>query len=450
MKVTPLGAAGTVTGSRFLLETAKTTVLLDCGLFQGLKNLRLRNWRPFPIPVRGVDAVVLTHAHLDHSGYLPVLVREGFRGPIFVTPPTADLLPILLEDAGRLQEEDAGWANRKGFSKHDPARALFTEADARAVVPRLHPQPFGEAWEIEGLTFRYHRAGHIIGAASVEVRSEEGETFLFSGDLGRAEDRLLPAPVSRPSADFVVMEATYGDRTHPDSTPEEGLAAALRPTLQRGGVAMVATFAVGRAQTLALLVHRLIEAGEIPEVPVYLNSPMAIRATQVHLDHIEELRPEMEEVRAAMDRLVATATVDESRELNRARGPLIVLAGAGMLAGGRILHHLKAFGGSPDNALLLPGYQAEGTRGRRLRSGDRRIRIHGQWVEVLAQIHVLDQLSGHADEEELANWISAGPEPTRGVLLVHAEPAPADAFRVELGARTGWKVEVAEEGRDYP
>jgi len=450
LNVTPLGGAGTVTGSRYLLESEGKRILVDCGLFQGLKVLRLRNWRPFPIPLDDLDTVVLTHAHLDHSGFLPVLVRDGFRGRVVVTPPTADLVPILLEDAGRLQEEDAGWANRKGYSKHSPAKALFTEADAKAVVPRLESRPFDQDWEVAGVRFRYHRAGHILGAASVEAVGPDGHTILFSGDLGRRSDPLLPPPVARPTTDLVLMEATYGDREHSASQPEEVLATALNSALHRGGVAMIASFAVGRAQTLALLIHRLIREGKVPEVPVFLNSPMAIEVSGVHLKHAGELRPDESEFKAAMDRLVPTPSVEESKELNQRRGPWIVIAGAGMLTGGRILHHLKAFGGDSRNALILPGFQAEGTRGRRLRSGEKSVRIHGHQVEIRCQVHVLDQLSAHADASELADWILTGPEPRDGVVLVHAEPAPADTFRANIEARVGWRVTVAEEAHAYP
>jgi len=451
MNVIPLGGAGTVTGSRFLIRSNRTRILVDCGLFQGLKVLRLRNWRPFPVPPRELDAVVLTHAHLDHSGYLPVLVREGFRGPIYVTPPTADLLPILLEDAGRLQEEDAGWANRKGYSRHHPARPLFTEADAQRVRRSVRVRPFGQMWDVEEVRLAFHRAGHILGAASLEVRDPGGKSTLFSGDLGRREDPLLPAPVARVPTDLVLMESTYGDRRHAETDPATALRVALESALLKGGIAMFATFAVGRAQTLALLIHRLMERGEIPEVPVFLNSPMAIRVTDVHLKHAGELRPGRDEVRAAMDRLIPTPSVEDSRELNHRRGPVVILAGAGMMTGGRILHHLKVHGEDRRNALILPGFQAEGTRGRRLLRGERSLRIHGQDVQIDCQVHVLDVLSGHADADELTEWVAAGPEPRSGVLLVHGEPAQADALRRRLCDREpNWVVQVAEEGESYP
>jgi len=450
MKVTPLGAAGTVTGSRFLVEGGGVRILVDCGLFQGLKALRLRNWRPFPIDPAGVDALILTHAHLDHSGFLPALVRDGFRGRIHLTPPTADLLPILLEDAGRLQEEDARWARKKGFSRHAEPRALFTEADARAVLPFLERVPFGEVRPVGGGLLRMQRSGHILGAASVELWIEGGRRLLFSGDLGRREDPLLPAPPPRPEADLVFMESTYGDRAHPEGTAEERMSALLRETISRGGVTLFASFAVGRAQTLALLIHRLMERGEVPEVPVFLNSPMAIEVTEQHLNHRAELRPVGGEFEAAIRRLVPTATVEESKALHRRRGPMIIIAGAGMLTGGRILHHLLAFGDEDRHLLILPGYQAEGTRGRELRRGGRIIRIHGRSIELRCRIETMDELSGHADQGELLEWIGGGVEPREGVVLVHGEPGPADALRREIQWRTGWAASVAEEGRSYP
>lgn len=451
MQVIPFGAAGTVTGSRHLILSDGVRVLVDCGLFQGLKSLRLRNREPFPIPVDELDAIILTHAHIDHSGYLPVLVRDGFRGKIYLTPPTDALLPILLEDAGRLQEEDAEWANRKGFSKHHPALPLFTEEDAIRVGDSCEVRPFDREWEVKGLRFRFHRSGHILGAASVEVRSPDGDSLLLSGDLGRNTDRLLPPPVPRVATRTLLMESTYGDRIHSMTTPEEALAEALNGSLRRGGVAMIASFAVGRAQTLALLIHRLMEAGEIPEVPVFLNSPMAIEVTRVHMAHGAELRPDFSEVLAAMDRMHATATVEQSKELNRRRGPMIIIAGAGMLTGGRILHHLVAFGDDSRNALLLPGFQAEGTRGRALLQGEQAVRIHGEMVPIRCRVRQLDQISGHADADELVGWAGSAPEPEGGTVLVHGEREVAEKLKLRLMDQLGWKrVSVAAEGTPYP
>ncbi len=445
MEIIPLGGAGTVTGSRFLVLAGSTSLLVDCGLFQGLKTLRLRNWRPFPINPGQIDGVVLTHAHLDHSGYLPVLVRDGFSGAIHLTEPTRALLPVLLEDAGRLQEEDAEWANRRGFSRHDPALPLFTERDAHRVEEQLSPHPFHSSFRIGALRVTLHRSGHILGAAAVEVRESGGRSALFSGDLGRPGDPLIPPPDPRPETDVLVMESTYGDRRHPPESPEQLLREAILPPLKRGGVVMIPAFALGRAQTLLLLLHRLMEEREIPTVPLFVNSPMANRVTEVHRSFTDELVPESSQFVAALERATWVGGVQESKALNHRRGPMIIIAGAGMLTGGRILHHLLAFGGDRRNALILSGYQAEGTRGRELLRGGRTIRIHGSSVTFECEIRALDALSAHADQAELLAWAEAGVPPSEGVALVHGEPGPADTLRRELTHRTGWEVRVAEE-----
>lgn len=442
-----LGAVGTVTGSRFLVEAGGLKILVDCGLFQGYKQLRLRNWAPFPVPPSDIHAVVLTHAHLDHSGYLPVLVREGFEGPIFTTAPTADLLGILLEDAGRLQVEDAERANRRGYTRHDPALPLFDEEDAARAVERVERVGFGEAWDVNGLRLEILPSGHLLGAGMVRVEDDLEDSALFSGDLGRSDDPLHEPPTARPETRRLILESTYGDRSHPDEDPLEGLVGALLPTLDRGGVAMIPSFAVGRAQLVLLLIHRLMERGRLPDVPVFLNSPMAIRASDVHLAHASALRPSPGELEGALARAEQVSTVDESKALNRRRGPMIIVAGAGMLTGGRILHHLVAFGGRERNLLLLVGYQAAGTRGRELLRGERRLRIHGRWVEIGCRVETLDVLSGHADREGLLAWARAAAPPPDGAFLVHGEPGPADHLRRRLEDEPGWRVRVAEEGR---
>jgi metallo-beta-lactamase family protein len=445
LRVFPLGAAGTVTGSRFLVQGGRSYVLVDCGLFQGLKHLRLRNWQPFPFPPDRLRAVVLTHAHLDHSGWLPILVREGYRGPIFATPATMDLLPILLSDAGRLQEEDARYAARKGFSRHADPRPLFTERDAEAVIPLLEPLPFGGSASAGSLTFTPHRAGHILGAASIHMAHRGGASVLFSGDLGRSEDPLLPPPAPRVTADRVVMECTYGDRDHAALDGAKVLADAVRRTAARGGVLMVPTFALGRAQTLALLLYRLVKAGEIPSLPMYLDSPMAIRVSGVHQAHTGELLASSSEMDRALARVEPISSVEESRALYQRHGPMVVLAGAGMLTGGRILHHLKVWGGDPKSTLFLAGFQAEGTRGRDLVRGERSLRIHGETVPIRCELVRVDAFSGHADRTELMNWLTSGPP--AAVSLVHGEPGAAEAFRRQIAVQLGWDVEVAEERR---
>ena len=445
MHILPLGGAGTVTGSRFLVDAGRTRVLVDCGLFQGLKNLRLRNWRPFPLDPATLDAVVLTHAHLDHSGYLPVLVREGFRGSVHVTPPTEGLLPILLSDAGRIQEEDASYAGRKGFSRHSPPKPLFTAADAARAVEHTDPVPFGESFRVGSLEMEFHRAGHILGAASVQVTHRSRGSLLFSGDLGRPDDLLVPAPAPRPAADHIVMESTYGDRVHEDRDVESQLAELVTRVSARGGVVLIPTFAVGRAQALAVALWRLRQEGRIPHVPMFLDSPMAVQVSGVHQEHVGELRVPARELDAALEAVAPVVSVEESKAIFGMNGPRIILAGAGMLTGGRILHHLVHFGSDPRNALLLVGFQAEGTRGRALVRGADSLRIHGSDVPIRLEVKRIEAFSGHADRIELLDWLRAGPPAP--VSLVHGEPGPADALRRSIGVELGWEAEVAEEGR---
>jgi metallo-beta-lactamase family protein len=444
VELIPLGAAGTVTGSRLLVHAGRRRILVDCGLFQGLKNLRLRNWRPFPLAPDRLDAVFLTHAHLDHSGFLPVLVREGFRGRIYLTPPTRDLVPILLADAGRLQEEDARYAARKGYSRHREPRPLFDERDAARVRGHLEPVPFHETVELGPLSVTFHRAGHIVGAASVELRHRDQGSVLVSGDLGRPSDLLLPAPEPRVATDRVVLESTYGDRNHEEVDPLEALADVVNRTAARGGVILLPSFALGRAQTLAVALHRLRTEGRIPELPTFLDSPMAIEVTDVHEAHAEELRVPTRELDDALAAIERVASVDASKALQRRNGPMIIVAGAGMLTGGRILHHLRRFGGDAKSTLLLAGFQAEGTRGRDLVRGSRSLRIHGQSVDIRLEVARVEAFSAHAGQSELLDWLGTGPR--AAVSLVHGEPGPADTLRREISVRLGWDAEVAEEG----
>jgi metallo-beta-lactamase family protein len=443
------GAAGTVTGSRFLVEWKGTRVLVDCGLFQGLKVLRLRNREPLPFDPASLDAVLLTHAHLDHSGFLPVLVREGFRGSIYCTPPTRDLAPILLADSGRLQEEDARYANRRGFSKHHPALPLYTEDDAAAVEPLLRSTPFDRDIDVGNLRVRFAMAGHILGAASIRIAAG-GAAITFSGDLGRYGDPLMLAPAPPLPAEMVVMESTYGDRLHPGDDPVQQLGEVVRRTCARGGVLMIPAFAVGRAQTLMVCLHRLVSAGQIPDVPVFLNSPMAIDVTALYERHTDAHAIGAAECRAAFERVRLVRTVDESKELNRRRGPLIIIAGAGMLTGGRILHHIRAFGGDRRNTILLVGHQAEGTRGAALLAGTRALKIHGSYMAVHAKVEQIDGFSAHADQSELLRWLdSCAPAPDR-VYLVHGDPAASDCLRLAVRDALGLRAYVARDGEMVP
>ncbi|MCG6958097.1 MAG: MBL fold metallo-hydrolase [Gemmatimonadetes bacterium] len=449
MNVSFLGAAGTVTGSRHLLTTGTKRVLVDCGLFQGLKTLRLRNREALPFDPHGLDAVVLTHAHLDHTGFLPVLVKEGYTGPIFCTAPTADLAPILLSDSGHLQEEDARWAKKKGFSRHKEPQPLYTEEEARDVTPLLTPLPVGETVDLDGLTLRYSLAGHILGAASVLLESDEGRV-LFSGDLGRPADLLIPPPEPPPEADWVVMESTYGDREHPTIHPVDLLTVILRRTLKRGGVLMVPAFSVGRAQLMLYVLSEVFSSGSAPRVPVYLNSPMAIDVTKLYLRHDRFHRLSHDECASAFSVAEYVRSVEESKKLNQRRGPMVIIAGAGMLTGGRILHHIAAFAPDARNALLLTGYQAEGTRGADLLAGKTHVKIHGRSIPVRAEVTAFDGLSAHADHSELMDWLGSSQRAPRRVYLVHGEPRASDALRRDIETRLGYPVHAAlDGGRTY-
>ncbi len=446
MELSFFGAAGTVTGSRHLLSSGSKRVLVDCGLFQGLKALRLRNREPLPFDVKSLDAVVLTHAHLDHSGFLPVLVREGYAGPIYCTEPTEDLTRILLADSGHLQEEDARYANKKGHTRHRPAQPLYTEEEARLVSPLLRPVPLDRTVQLDGLGLTFATAGHILGAASVRVETSAG-SVLFSGDLGRPDDLLIPAPKPPPRSDFVVMESTYGGREHPLLHPEAALALVLRRTLRRGGVLMIPAFAVGRAQVVLLTLSRIFASGAVPRVPVFLNSPMAIDVTDLYLRFPSFHRLSNQAVAEAFSVARYTRTVEESKALNARVGPMVLIAGAGMLTGGRIIHHLKAYGPDRRNTLLLTGHQAEGTRGAALLAGAKHVKIHGQEVPIRSELATMDGLSAHADQSELLHWLGAMAGKPSKVWLVHGEPAQADALRHAMEHELDVAVRVAEDHR---
>jgi metallo-beta-lactamase family protein len=437
------GGVGTVTGSKFLVESGGARVLVDCGLFQGLKQLRLRNWSPPPFPPDRIDAVLLSHAHLDHSGYLPALVRAGFRGPVYCTPPTRALCRILLPDSGRIQEEDALYANRHKFSKHDPALPLYGERDALLALEQLRSVEFGETLELGALRARFQPAGHILGAASVELRDASG-ALLCSGDLGRSDDLLMRAPTPPGDVDWILMESTYGDTSHPESDPLEAIAAALRRTVERGGMLLIPSFAVGRAQTLLLCLSRIFDKGLAPRVPVYVNSPMATDVSALYEQFRAYHRLSPDETRALGSLAEFVRSVEASRELVALRTPHVVISASGMATGGRVLHHLRAQAPDARNTILLPGFQAVGTRGADLAAGARAIKIHGALVPVRAEVVQLGLLSAHADREDLCAWLAAAPRPPRELFLVHGEPGAADALRRTLKATLPREPRVPE------
>lgn len=442
MRITFLGAAGTVTGSRYLVEAAGRRVLVDCGLFQGLKQLRLRNREPFPVDPRKLDAVVLTHAHLDHTGYLPLLVRNGFRGPVWCTAPTADLCGILLPDSGHLQEEEAAFANAHGFSRHAPALPLYTRADAEQALDRLRTAGWDAETEVApGVSVRFRRAGHLLGAASVALAAE-GRTVLFSGDLGRADDPLLHPPADPVACDALVVESTYGDRLHERLDPLEALADAIGRTAARGGTVLIPSFAVGRAQALLYHLHVLRAEGRMPDLPVFLDSPMAVSATEIFRRHLDEHRLPAEVCEAAFSDVRVVNTVEASKRVDAMRMPRVVISASGMATGGRVLHHLKAMAPDPRNLVLFAGYQAAGTRGAAMVAGAREVKIHGAYVPVRAEVRALDALSSHADYGEILAWAARIPAAPRRVFVTHGEPVAADALRLRLEERFGWDCTV--------
>ncbi|WP_457443465.1 MBL fold metallo-hydrolase RNA specificity domain-containing protein [Roseateles sp. P5_E4] len=438
------GATGTVTGSRYLVEFAGRRLLVDCGLFQGLKQLRLRNWAPFPVPAASIDAVVMTHAHIDHSGFLPRLVAEGFRGSIHATPGTSDLLSVLLPDSGRLQEEDARYANRHGFSKHSPALPLYTEAQALHSLKQVRRHAFGQVFEpVPGLTATFSHAGHIIGAASVHLATASS-SITFSGDLGRSDDTVMLPPAAAPAADIVVIESTYGDRRHSPTPSADQLCDVISRTAARGGTTLIPAFAVGRAQAILHTLLRLKAAGRIADLPIYLNSPMATQVTRLVQVHADEHRLTEPERRDLVDKVRYVRTEEESRALNRPTYPSVIVAASGMATGGRVLHHLEALAPDARNSIVFVGHQAAGTRGATLLAGADRIRMHGQWVPVRAEVAAIDGMSSHADQPQLLAWLQTLPHPPSHVYVTHGEPQAADALRQAIEEGLGWPASVPE------
>jgi metallo-beta-lactamase family protein len=458
MKFTFLGANATVTGSRTLIEHGKTKVLIDCGLFQGVKTLRLKNRETFPIAPDQLDAVVLTHAHLDHSGYLPLLVKNGFSGPVFCSAATKDLCGILLPDSGYLQEEEAKYATKHRYSKHVKPEPLYTEADAEKSLEHLRSVQWKTRWAIgkdeSKLEFELFPAGHLFGAASIRV-SDGSKSILFSGDIGRENDPITNSPSVPAWADDVVIESTYGNRNHPVEDPKEALKKVILKTHARGGVLLIPSFAVGRAQTLLFYIRQLLDAGEIPNQPVYLNSPMANRASHIYVKHAgTESKLSKEELLRVCQTAKGVASIEESQAINESKGPMIIIAASGMATGGRVLHHLKAFGGDPRNTILFAGFQAAGTRGEAVVHGASEVKIHGEYWPIRAEVEQLDSMSGHADANGLLQWASKiSPRPRR-FFVNHGEPSAADALRRKLTDELGAETCVPESGakvdRDQP
>lgn len=451
VSITFLGGANTVTGSKYLVRHGRHTLLVDCGLFQGYKQLRLRNWTPLPIAPGQIDAVILTHAHLDHSGYLPLLAREGFQGHVWATPGTRELCSILLPDSGHIQEEDAAYANRHGFSKHTPALPLYTRKDALASLKLIKPVAFNHSFEpMPGCQATFSHAGHILGAASLLLEIA-GRRILFSGDLGRTDDFIMNPPDRAPAADTVIIESTYGDRQHPREDVLSELGPALQRLAARGGVAVVPVFAVGRAQEILHAIAVLKARGELPaKLPVFLDSPMAIHSTHLFEHFPGEHKLDSRQVRDLTHCATMINTPEESKALAQRHGPMVILAASGMATGGRVLHHLALYAGSHRNMIILTGFQAAGTRGATLASGAKSVRIHGKDISIGAEVVQLQSASAHADAPQLVDWLRTLPQRPDQVYIVHGEIGAADALRQRIEHGLGWRALAPEHGSTWP
>ncbi len=454
MRIRFLGAADGVTGSRHLVTSAGATVLLDCGLFQGYKLHRERNWAD-PGPLRDAEAVVISHAHLDHSGWLPALVKHGWRGPVYVSAATRDLLKVLLLDSAHLQEEDARRANRYGFTRHAKALPLYTRADALRALALLVPVPPGRSFRPGGAlarhTLRFTPTGHLLGACAVTLQEpgRGSRRLLFSGDVGRQHDLLMPAPQAPEAADVLLVESTYGNRDHLPEDVAARLEKLVNGTVRGGGSVLLPTFAVGRAQALLLVLQRLKHAGRIPaRLPIVLDSPMAQQATDLYRQHASELRIPRREAQALADGVRIISTGAQSQRLAASRVPMVVLSASGMATGGRVLHHLKAMLPDPRHHIVFAGFQVGGSRGARLVAGEREIKIHGEMVPVRAAVSQLEGLSGHADRGELLAWMARMTRAPQQTFVVHGEPAAADALRSDIQNLLGWRVRVPQHGEE--
>ncbi|MDX1705722.1 MBL fold metallo-hydrolase [Pseudidiomarina sp.] len=444
MRLIFLGGCETVTGSKYLLETDTTRVLIDCGLYQGYKWLRQRNWQPLPLGINKVDAVVLTHTHLDHSGFLPVLYQHGYRGPVYTHHATAELCGLLWPDSGRIQEEDAKFYKKHQLSRHQNPEALYDEATARAALQLFKQVDFYQPFSIGDIEFHLQPAGHLLGAASV-IASSSGRRIGFSGDVGRPDDILMRPPEPLPDVDLLLLESTYGNRRHQIGDTWQQLAEVVNETAQAGGVLLIPSFSIGRAQLLQHMLVTLMNERVIPRQPIFLDSPMAINASGIYNRFHEFHRLTAAQCEAAMDQVIYTRDVEASKAIAKQVGPHIIIAGSGMATGGRILHHFKHWLGDHRATVLFAGHQAGGTRGAKMLDGVERVKVHGQWLPVKARIRRLDGLSGHADYQELADWLKASKlAPTTRVYLVHGEPDALESLSDFLKQRTDYDINIAD------
>jgi metallo-beta-lactamase family protein len=448
--LTFLGAARTVTGSKHLLDVDGHRILFDCGLFQGLKELRLRNWSPLPIPADTIDAVVLTHAHIDHTGWLPRLVAQGFKGPVHCTAGTEDLCKLVLPDAAHLQEEDAKFANKRGFSKHHPALPLYTEEDAAEALSRFRPSAYGKKVEVaSGLEIEFINAGHLLGSSYVLASrtGKHGGRILFGGDLGRYARPILPDPSPGVDADVLLVESTYGDRAHPAEDNGETLARIVKETFARRGKLIVPAFAIGRVEELLYWLFRLEDEGRLPKLPIYVDSPMALKGIEYYNARTSELDPELVTMRRNLPRFTSVNSALESKALVERDAPAVIVASSGMATGGRVVHHLFAGLPDPRNTVLFVGFQAAGTRGRQLAEGAKQVKIFGQYVPVHARIERIDGMSSHADAGEIIRWLRTFPRAPKTTYLVHGEIVAQEALKARITKELGWNVEIPAHGQ---
>lgn len=445
LKLDFFGAASTVTGSKFLLTINEKKILIDCGLFQGLKNLRLKNWKKLPFEASELDAVLLTHAHIDHSGCLPLLVKEGYTGPIYTTHATASLSKIMLPDAAYIQEEEAKYLNKHGATKHKPALPLYTVEEANKTLNQYKTLDWEKAHEIlEDIHVKFFPVSHLLGAAAIQIQVL-GKTITFSGDLGRDDNPLLLPKHYIRETDILLIESTYGDRLHDKQSAQEQLGKIINTTTQRGGCTIIPTFAVGRAQDILYHIYQLKKAGAIPNIPVYLNSPMATEATQTYASHAQELKIGFDDIKKIFSPVHYVRSREESERLNNLSEPSIIISSSGMLTGGRILHLIRAKGSDSRNSIVLVGYQAPGTRGEALSRGKKFLKIHGQEVSIDAEVHQMHQLSAHADYEDLLDWVAGfDKRPPQKIFIVHGEPVACDEFRQHIEKRFGIEAIIPE------
>lgn len=447
-----LGGVGTVTGSKYLLEHDGTRILVDCGLFQGHKQLRLRNWQSLPVDPKSIDAVVLTHAHLDHSGYLPLLIKNGFRGQVLCTEATRDLCEVLLSDSGFLQERDADFANRKGHSKHKPALPLYTQKDAQAALGRFAPSKFDTDRKIsKNVSVKFLHAGHILGAAICEFRLGD-KKIVFSGDLGRTDSATMVDPERVTEADYLVVESTYGNRQHDAADAEDALGDIIVRTAGRGGTVLIPSFAVGRAQSLLFHIMRLKDSGRIPDLPIFLDSPMAVNASDIFCRHPADHRLSEEDCKATCSIAHYVRDVEESKSLDTQVMPKVIISASGMATGGRILHHLKSYAPDPRNTIIFTGFQAKGTRGDVMSHGASKVTIHGQQVAIRADVENLHMLSAHADADEIMSWMKAIQHPPKTTFITHGEQAASNALQMRIEDELGWHcvVPAYKDTHDLP